>query len=159
MSEFATEKSPEIVDLEEKLREVTGGQTVDAPSPSVLPEVERMRERLREMHDKATAPPPASEWGTPPPAANEPIKASHVDYGGHTYEINPAGANSLELVEAMQDEDIIGALKIAFTPDAYKQARVDLKDPDTGFTSIDTFTKFLEAFAAAVRPTEKQQSS
>ncbi len=89
----------------------------------------------------------------------KPGDVTHVDYKGGRYEINKAGANSLELIEAMQDENIIGAIKIALTTDGYAAARKDLKDPETGFTSIESFTEFLEVFAAAVRPTEKQQSS
>ncbi len=110
------------------------------------------------LAEKVRIPAPAPP---PPPVVKVPAPGdvTHVDYEGHKYEINKAGANSLELIEAMQAEDIVGALRIALTPAAYTAMRADLKDPATGFTSIGTFTAFLEVFTTAVRPTEKQQSS
>ena len=83
------------------------------------------------------------------------VEDGRVTYKDKAYEINSEGVNSLELIEAMYQEDAISVLRISLLPESYAELREDLKDPETGFTPLSAFMDFMGAFASAVRPTKK----
>lgn len=83
------------------------------------------------------------------------VENGHVVYNGKTYAISDEGVNSLELIEAMYQEDAVAVLRISLTQEAYTALREDLKDPETGFTPLSAFMDFMGAFASAVRPTKR----
>lgn len=68
-----------------------------------------------------------------------------INYEGETYELQSAAVNSLEFLEAMREDDVIGLVQLAITPAGYNRLKDQLRDPETGFCPLEKFKEFLES--------------
>lgn len=71
------------------------------------------------------------------------VKSYTVDFEGQEYTLDAVAVNSLEFLEAMRDDDLVGVIQMAITREGYLKLKDQLRDADTGYTPLERLRDFM----------------